>query len=280
MGAFGAIGAQVAALSTNGQNKTEFAGNVATIAVDSFLPLPFARYNPFDSPFNWFMSSVLPTSIRPMFELGVNMSGLGSNIYRSYYNRFGPAFSGSENVEEMYRDVAKLVREASLGKYQPDPNVIRYGVTAYFDGAASVLADSYNLWLTFGSESKDFDPKTDTVFFDNFIGNKVSPSFVKFEKANNELEAFKKRVDSFMNDPDSANTRRFLEKYPDAPGIVAIYNKQISALRQFREATVFGEIYADTPKERKDYKKEMNKIRDVYMDQVTALHEAYKDKID
>ena len=280
MGAFGAIGAQAAAVMTNGQTKGEFTGNVATIMVDSFLPLPFARYNPFDSPFNWIMSSTLPTILRPAFELGVNMSGLGQSIYRSYYNRFGPAFAGSENVEEMYRDVAKYIREASLGKYQPDPNVVRYIMTAYGDGIAGMAADIYNQWLLFGSESKDFDPKTDMVVFDNFIGNKVSPSFIKFEKANDKLEDFKKRYDSFVNDPNPANVERFLAEYPDAPGIVAIYNKQISNLRQFREATVFGEVYSDTPQERKNYKKEMNKIRDVYMDQVTALYEAYKDKID
>jgi len=280
MGAFGSIGAQVAAVVTNGQTKTEFIGNVATIGVDSFLPLPFARYNPAESPFNWVMSSVLPTSIRPFYELGVNMSGLGQNIYRSYYNKYGPAFAGSENVEEMYRDIAKGIREATLGKYEPDPNVIRYVLTSYVDGAAAMSADIYNLWLTFGTDKKDFDPKTDTVFFDNFVGNKISPSFVKFEKANAELEAFKKRYDSFIVDPDSANTRRFLEKYPDAPAIVGIYNRQLSTLRQFREATTFGEIYVDTPKERKDYKKEMNKVRDVYMDQVSALYETYKDKMD
>lgn len=280
MGAFGAIGAQVAAVVTNGQNKIDFAGNVATIGVDSFLPLPFARYNPFDSPFNWFMSSVLPTSLRPFFEYGVNVNGLGQSIYRSYYNRFGPSFSGSENVEEAYRDIAKMIREATLGEYQPDPNVVRYILTSYIDGVAAMGADIYNLWLSFGTESKDFDPKTDMVFFDNFIGNKVSPSFIKFEDANKELEAFKKRYDSFIVDPDSENTRRFLAKYPDAPAIVGLYNKQVSNLRQFREMTTFGEIYADTPQERKDYKKEMNKIRDVYMDQVTALYEAYKDKMD
>jgi hypothetical protein len=59
-----------------------------------------------------------------------------------------------------------------------------------------------------------------------------------------------------------------------------MYNKQISALRQFREQTSAAEAYADTPKERKDFKKEMNKIRDVYMDQVASLYEAYDDDID
>jgi hypothetical protein len=72
----------------------------------------------------------------------------------------------------------------------------------------------------------------------------------------------------------------FLRNYPNAPGIVAIYNKQISALREFSEQTSAGEAYADTPKKRKDFKKKMNETRNVYMDQVSALYEAYEEDID
>jgi hypothetical protein len=279
LGAFGAAGAQVAAVVTNGQSLKQFTGNMASIAVDSYMPLPFARFNPLDSPFNFLISSLMPSSIRPFYEHNVNMSGLGQPIYRDYYNRYGPAYAGSENIEEFYRKLADYLNVGTDGRVQYEPNEIRFFMTAYLDGVASFVSDGVGIGLTLQG-SKDFDPKTDLIFLDSYIGNKISPAVIDFNKARTRLDVLKRGYDTAINSPNPALRESFLRKYPNAPGIVAMYNKQVAALRQFQQQTSAGVVYADTPKERKDFKKEMNKIRDVYMDQVSGLYETYEEDID
>ena len=285
MGAFSAVGAQVAAQTSalagagGKASMKDFLGNVTSIAVDSYLPLPVARYNPIDSPFNWLMSSLMPTAARPFFEYGVNMSGTGQSIYRDYYNRYGPAYAGSENIEEMYRYASKGILAATDGRVQYDPNELRYLATAYADGVVSILSDLVNIGLVAAGQ-KDFDPKTDLVILDSYIGNKISPSVITFNKARERIDVLKRGYDTAINNPDPAFAERFIKKYPNAPAIVYIYNQQIASLSNLREMTAVGEIYAETPKDRKNYKKEINKTRDVYMNQVDSLYKTYEEDID
>jgi hypothetical protein len=280
IGAFGAAGAQLAALQAKDQSMTDFAGNMVTIAVDSYLPLPVARYNPFhgESLFAWVTTSLSPTVIRPLYELELNKSGLGDRIYRSYYNKYGPAYAGSENIEEIYRDAALIVRDVTLGKRQPEPNEIRYLTTAYFDGYAAMASDLYN-WMLLSGGVKDLDIKTDLVVLDNFIGNKITPSIPKFVEATEKLDEFKRRYDSFINDPDSVQAERFYEKYPEADAIVAIYNQHVNRARQLRRLTTYDEVHADTPRERKAIKEMNDKDRDVLRKQTIAFYEEFKDQI-
>jgi hypothetical protein len=279
LGAFAATGAQVAALVTNGQSLKDFLGNTATIAADSYLPLPVARYNPIDSPFNWLISSIMPTYLRPFYEHNVNMSGLGQAIHRDYYNRYGPALAGSENIEEMYRYIAVGIRNATGGRYQPEPGEIRYFLTAYIDGIAAIASDFTNLGLV-ASGDKGFDPKTDLIILDSYIGNKISPDLVQFGKARPRIEALKRGYDSAISSPDPAYRERFLRDNPNAPVIVYIYNQQLAAMRRFRQQTTAPEVFAQTPKERKELVKEFNKTRDVLMGQVGGLYEQYQEDID
>jgi hypothetical protein len=248
--------------------------------VDSYLPLPVARYNSFhgESLFAWVTTSLSPTVIRPLYELELNKSGLGDRIYRSYYNKYGPAYAGSENIEEIYRDAALIVRDVTLGKRQPEPNEIRYLTTAYFDGYAAMASDLYN-WMLLSGGVKDLDIKTDLVVLDNFIGNKITPSIPKFVEATEKLDEFKRRYDSFINDPDSIQAERFYEKYPEADAIVAIYNQHVNRARQLRRLTTYDEVHADTPRERKAIKEMNDKDRDVLRKQTIAFYEEFKDQI-
>jgi hypothetical protein len=279
MGAFGAAGAQFAAFRNSDQSFSETVGNLAAIASDSFLPLPIARYNPTDAPLVWLFDSSLPTVVRPIFESIANMSGTGQTIYRDYYNKYGPAYGGSENVEEMYRYITDTINKATLGRYQFDPAQVRFFLTAYADGFAGIGADMTNIVLA-AKGVKDFDIKTDTVFLDSFIGNKISPSLIKYGDARKKLEILKRGYDTAINNPDEEFQRRFLEKYPEAPAIVQIYNMQTAQLNKVSQATNAYAMYAETPADRKAFKKEMNGVRDMYMDQVSSLYEAYKDDID
>lgn len=279
IGAFAATGAQVAALVTNGQSLKDFLGNTATIAADSYLPLPVARYNPIDSPFNWLISSIMPTYLRPFYEHNVNMSGLGQAIHRDYYNRYGPALAGSENIEEMYRYIAVNIRNATGGRYQPEPGEIRYFLTAYIDGIAAIASDFTNLGLI-ASGDKGFDPKTDLIILDSYIGNKISPDLVQFGRARPRIEALKRGYDSAINSPDPAYRERFLRDNPNAPLIVHVYNQQLADMRRFRQQTTAPEVFSKTPKERKELVKEFNKTRDVLMGQVANLYESYQEDID
>jgi hypothetical protein len=54
----------------------------------------------------------------------------------------------------------------------------------------------------------------------------------------------------------------------------------VADIRELRSDMAVGEVYAETPKERKAFKKEMNKIRDIQMNRVSNLYEEYKKDID
>jgi len=282
MGSFAAAGAQVAFLANNGvtnMSTKEFAGNMVSIGLDSYVPIPFARFNPFDNPFIWTVNSFAPTPIRPYFEYAFNTSSLGQSIYRDYYNRYGPAYGGSENIEEAYRYAAQAVSKISNGRYQPEPKEVRFWTTAYFDGPAAILADAVNISLVLNS-AKDFDPKTDTVFLDSFIGTKISPALIKFNKANTRLEVLKRGYDTAINSPDPALRESFLRDNPNAPAIVAVYNKQVAALGQISQAASTPQVFAKSIQDRKKLNKTFNEVRDLYMNQTVKWYETYQDDID
>lgn len=282
MGAFAAAGAQTAFYYKNAvtnMSAKEYAGNIASIALDSYVPLPFARFNPLDNPFIWAVNSLMPTPVKPFFEYAFNTSSLGQSIYRDYYNRYGPAYGGSENIEEAYRYAAQAVSSMSLGRYQPEPKEIRFFTTAYFDGFAAILADGVNIGLVLNS-AKDFDPKTDTVILDSFVGTKISPTLIKFNKANTRLEIMKRGYDTAINSPNAELRARFLREYPNAPAIVAVYNKQVAAINQVSKAAAAPQVFAESIQERKKLNKTFNGMKDIHMNQMVKWYETYQEDID
>jgi len=59
-----------------------------------------------------------------------------------------------------------------------------------------------------------------------------------------------------------------------------LYNQNVAALRRFRQQTTAPEVFAKTPKERKELQKEFNKTRDILMGQAGNLYEQYQEDID
>jgi dUTPase len=282
MGAFAAAGAQTTFLVNNGvtnMSTKEYVGNMISIGLDSYVPLPFARFNPLDNPFIWTVNSLAPAPIRPLFEYAFNTSSLGQSIYRDYYNRYGPAYGGSENIEEAYRYAAQAISSMSLGRYQPEPKEVRFFATGYLDGPASILADAVNINLVLNS-AKDFDPKTDTVFLDSYIGTKIEPVLIKFNKANTRLEVLKRGYDTAMNSPNPELRTRFLREYPNAPAIITVYNKQVATLNRASQISAAPQVFADSIQERKKLNKTFNGIKNIHMNQIVKWYETYQDDID
>jgi dUTPase len=282
MGAFAAAGAQTTFLVNNGvtnMSTKEYVGNMISIGLDSYIPLPFARFNPFDNPFIWTVNSLAPAPVRPLFEYAFNTSSLGQSIYRDYYNRYGPAYGGSENIEEAYRYAAQAASLISLGRYQPEPKEVRFFATGYLDGPASILADAVNIGLVLNS-AKDFDPKTDTVFLDSFIGTKIEPVLIKFNKANTRLEVLKRGYDTAMNSPNPELRTRFLREYPNAPAIIAVYNKQVATLNRASQVAAAPQVFAESIQERKKLNKTFTQIKNVHMNQIVKWYETYQEDVD
>lgn len=280
MGSFAAFGAQLAALSLKTQSLKDFAGNTASIALDSFVPLPFARFNPLDNFMVWAFDSAMPTPLRGFFEHTVNVSGLGQQIYRDYHNRYGPAFTGSENIQEMYKDLSKMIANYTDQRILVEPSEIKFFLSMYVDGIASFAADAYDISFGLMAGRKDFDPKTDLIFLDSYIGNKTSPAVTNFEKARERIEIMKRGYNAAKNNPNPEAFDRFLQKYPNAPAVVSLYDDFVNDISELRQDMAVGEVYAESPKERKAFKKEMNKIRDVYMNRVSNVYDEYEDEID
>jgi hypothetical protein len=130
------------------------------------------------------------------------------------------------------------------------------------------------------NSAKDFDPKTDTVFLDSYIGTKIEPVLIKFNKANTRLEVLKRGYDTAMNSPNPELRTRFLREYPNAPAIIAVYNKQVATLNRASQISAAPQVFADSIQERKKLNKTFNGIKNIHMNQIVKWYETYQDDID
>jgi hypothetical protein len=96
-----AFGAQSAALARGNSNFKEFLGNSIEIGIDSYLPIPASRINPFDNFGAWLLDSATPSAARPLVEYLINVDAMGNPIYNSRAGKYSDAFSGSSRPSEI-----------------------------------------------------------------------------------------------------------------------------------------------------------------------------------
>jgi hypothetical protein len=86
LGAFAAVGAQVAGLTAGAASAKDALVNMSLSMMDSFLPIPVSRMSPIetaDSPIKWAIDSAMPTALRPGVEWVLNTNGIGQAINSS-----------------------------------------------------------------------------------------------------------------------------------------------------------------------------------------------------
>jgi hypothetical protein len=232
LGSFASAGAQLAALA-NGNSSFKTAGaNILQSGLDSFLPLPISRINPFDHTAAWFLDTATPSAFRPFLEYTMNLDGLGREIYNNRQSLIGDAYTGGDNIPEMYKDAARFLHSITDGGMDISPNTMYFFANNGVDGLARVVSGAYNLGLVAAGE-KAFNPKTDTIPFDGFFGSKSNFDARKFSEVEKQVAEVKKRVKTLEADPDKYIN--FLNKNPNAAAAIEFYDKAVNGdLRDLR----------------------------------------------
>lgn len=274
-GALAAAGAQFAAYAMGGAEFKETVGNVISITTDSFLPLPAARYNPLDNLGAWFLTSVSPSVIRPMVELTVNVDSIGREIYRENYSRYGAVFSGSDNMQNAYKDYAAWLYDST--GVSVDPTVVRHLVTAYFDAAGAYVADATDLASLFLGR-RNFDAKQDLIVLDSFIGAKTSYDARKFAQVEVDIRQMRERKLEAENNPNPEAYGRYLSRDGVKElAMIDTYDTYISEINQVRADMKMLRALGLEPFERDEALKGYRMHRDTLMknmsDRLSELQE-------
>ena len=275
LGAFAAAGAQIASVGLGNTSVKDALTNTALIGMDSFLPLPVSRINPMDQPAAWLMDSALPSALRPFLEWTMNVDGLGREIYNNRQSRFGDAYTGGDNIPEMYKDAARMLYEATSGGIDWSPNSMYFFANNYLDGVTRMGHGAYNIALV-GAGNKEFNPKTDTLMFDSFFGAPSNIDAREFSKVENKILDIKKKLNTLeIYSPDQYT--KYVEKYPMHQALVDTYDHQVNqVLRDLRqEANVYRRMTDLTPKERNELVKNTVQIQNLVKRNLLDIFEAY-----
>lgn len=277
-GALAAAGAQLAALSDNAINGDAdvmgATGNIVNIMTDSFIPLPAARYNPMDNFGAWFFTTISPSVLRPGLEYALNVDSLGREIYRENYSRYGAAFSGSDNMQNAYKDLAAFVMEKTNGEVQLDPAIIRHFTSAYFDAIGSYAADATDL-VSLAMGRRNFDWKQDTIIFDSFVGAKTSYDARRFAEVTQGIEEKRQKMNAAINSPSPDVFINYQMNNQKDQFMIDTYDQYISEINEVRNIMKQVRAAGMEPKDRDAMLKDLRDYRDSLMGHVTdRLEEA------
>ena len=257
LGAFASAGAQIASIASGRTSLLDAFGNILVTGVDSFLPLPVSRISPIDNFPAFAMDSVTPSMFRPFFEYVMNLDGLGREIYNNRQSRFGDAYTGGDNIPEMYKKAARELFDATNGAVDWSPNTMYFFANNYFDGMAKMASSATNVGLTVAG-AKEFDPKNDMVFLSSFIGSRSNIDAREFSSIEKQVKEMEQRINSLKDRPEQLE--KFMEDNPTAYPAVQFYNMQVNGtLRNIRAAANQVRANKDlTIMERKEQLKQLN----------------------
>lgn len=275
-GAFAAAGAQVAGAVMGRATLGDALSNIVTIGLDSFVPLPFSRISPLDNFPAFALDSVTPSAARPFFEYVMNIDGLGREIYNNRQSRYGDAYTGGDNIPEMYKMATRALFDATTGEVDISPNTLYFFASNYLDGWAKMLSTGVNIGALVLSD-KQFDVKNDTLLLSSFIGGKSNVDAREFSRAENEIKGYERQINSLKNKPELLD--RFMENNEYKYALVEAYNHEVNGpLRLMREAA--NKVRADTSLsigERKAQLEEIVKIQNTIKRQILETFEEIKE---
>lgn len=276
LGAFASAGAQVMSAFLGNNSIKDTFNNIKDVGFDAFLPLPASRINMWENPAAWAMDSVTPSLFRPFFEYAMNLDGLGREIYNNRQTRSGDAYTGGDNIPELYKDAAKLLANITNGAVDWSPNTMYFFANNYADGLTRLIHNSYNIGMV-GTMQKDFNPKTDTLVFDSFFGAKSNFDAREFSKMENMIKDKERKLNMFKNDPE--RYMEYIAAHPYDQGLVDIYNKGINGdLKKARElANKYRAMPDLTPKERKELLDNIKEQQNLIKRHLISVFKAYEE---
>ena len=275
LGSLPAMGAQMAAMTNNPTFSTlDAVGNIANIALDSFAPLPVSRMSPVDNPQAWLIDSVMPSLLRPFVEHTMNVNGLGQHIYNSQ-SRMGDAFTGGDNVPDLYKDAAAYLATISEGDIDWSPNTLYFFANSYLDGASRIAHNGYGVGLTLAGQ-KEFDIKHDIPLIDSFISNRSTLATREFVDTKADVLNIERKVNMFKSNPELYID--YITNNPGDEAIVDLFNKETaSSLKDLQSMAKGIRIDRDlSPKEKSEMLRENKQLQDMVKANITSNVEMLK----
>ena len=273
LGSFAAAGAQIASLAGGRNSFKDAASNIFTVGMDSFLPVPVSRISPLDNFPAWAMDSITPSAFRPFFEYVMNLDGLGREIYNNRQTRYGDAYTGGDNIPEMYKMAARGLFDATQGGIDWSPNTMYFFANNYVDGLAKIVSAGLNAGLTVTGQ-KDFDAKNDLLFVSSFIGTKSNVDAREYSKAEEYIKGVERRVNSLKDKPEMFS--KYIEDNPNDLALVQFYNQQVNgSLRQLRAAA--NQVRADKNLSISERKAQLEQIVNLQNQVKRQILNGYKD---
>ena len=261
-GSFASAGAQIASVFAGNNSMTNAMSNILVTGLDSYLPIPVSKISPINHPAAWALDSLAPSAARPFFEYVMNLDGLGRQIYNNRQTRYGDAYTGGDNIPELYKGAARMLFNATNGAVDWSPNTMYFFANNYVDGASKAFTGVSNLGLSvFGLKERDI--KNDMPFLSSFIGSKSNVDAREYSKAEERIKTMEKRINSLRDKPEMF--RKYMEDNAEEYQLVQYYNTANNgALRNFR--AIANQYRADpnlSIKERKEKVEEMVKLQNM-----------------
>jgi len=273
-GAFASVGAQIAAFASGSQSFGQFINNVLDAGAESFMPIPISKINKFEHPVEAALDSVLPSALKPLFEWAMNMDGLGREIYNNRQSRNNDAYTGGDNIPEMFKDAARLLYNMSDGKIDVSPNTMYFFSNNYLDGVSRLASWSYNTAHTIAG-NRDFDFKTDTLLLDAYLKAPSNYDARQFSEVAKEIKSMEQRYRAFTTSGDPERMAEYFQEYPNDKAIIDYYSKYNAKIDKLREmANVIRRDQSKTIKERQDEVRilidNQNKMKSAFVQSVAA----------
>jgi hypothetical protein len=250
LGAFAAMGAQMASIFDTNSDLSDNLSNMAVIAMDSFMPLPISRIPITEKPLEFAIDTIMPSMVRPLVEYAFNTDALGRQIYNNRQTRYGDAYTGGDNIPEIYKTAARYWFDATGNDVSP--NTLYFFANNYADGASRLmLQNPYNIGLWMLGE-KEFNAKTDLMVLDSFIGSKSNFDAKQWSKIEDDLKERQKIV-NMLKENKPAQYAEYLAAHPLDQMLVDMYEKDVNGqLRDLRaQANQFRAMDGLSPKDRK-----------------------------
>jgi hypothetical protein len=232
LGGMAAMGAQMASIFNGNTRPLDTIANMFVIGMDSFLPLPVSRINPVEKPLPFLVDSMMPSVMRPLVEYTMNVDALGRKIYNDRTSRLGDAYTGGDNIPELYKDAAIWWLKTTGNDVSP--NSLYFFANNYADGATRIVQNANNirLWL---SDKKDFNPKTDTMLLDSFFGTASNFDAREWQRVESDLEARSKYV-KMLKGNHPVEYAEYMAKNPLDQMLTKMYDHDVNGrLKNLRE---------------------------------------------
>jgi hypothetical protein len=273
LGGLAALGAQLAGMGDNNVKLKDTLGNIVTIAMDSFLPLPVSRINPFEKPREFFIDSMTPSIVRPLVEFTLNVDALGRQIYNNRQSRYGDAYTGGDNIPEAYKLAAR--KWFDLTGYDVSPNSLYFFANNYADGASRILIQAPVNLTMFLTGNKEFNWKTDTMVLDSFIGTPSNFDARTWQKIEDDLKDRAQKLSMLEDKPEKYYS--YLAKNPMDQMLVNMYNHDANGyLKDLRaEANKYRAMEGLTPKERNNIVKLYVKMANIEKYRLVEMYKAF-----